>query len=83
MCQHLSFIGFGKATGGKAKVRTGLGKSDCPGSQGGLWKRVKKRAPYFYPDVGWVTVALGSEFSMSGLRIRGYRGVAAGRTRLA
>ena len=50
MCQHLSFIGFGKATGGKAKVRTGLGKSDCPGSQGGLWKRVKKRAPYFYPD---------------------------------
>ncbi len=22
-----------------AETRTGLGKSDCPGSQGGLWKR--------------------------------------------
>lgn len=28
----------GKAHKGKAKVRTGLGKPDRPGSQGGLWK---------------------------------------------
>ena len=28
----------GKAHEGKAKVRTGLGKTDRPGSQGGLWK---------------------------------------------
>ena len=39
MNQHLSFIDCGKAVGGNAKVRTGLGKSDCPGSQGGLRKR--------------------------------------------
>ena len=39
MSQHLSFPVFGKAAGGQAKVRTGLGKSDRPGSQGGLWKR--------------------------------------------
>jgi hypothetical protein len=32
MGQHLSFIGTGKAVGGKAKVRTGLGKADRPGS---------------------------------------------------
>ena len=30
--QHLSFLGYGKAVGGQAKVRTGLGISDCPGS---------------------------------------------------
>ena len=29
----------GKANKGKAKIRTGLGKTDRPGSQGGLWKR--------------------------------------------
>ena len=39
MGQHLSLISDRKATGGKARVRTGLGKSDCPGSQGGLRKR--------------------------------------------
>jgi hypothetical protein len=39
MNQHLSFIDNGKAAGGKARVRTGLGKSDRPGSQGGLRKR--------------------------------------------
>jgi hypothetical protein len=39
MNQHLSFIDSGKAAGGKARVRTGLGKSDRPGSQGGLRKR--------------------------------------------
>ena len=35
------FLSDRKATGGKARVRvrTGLGKSDCPGSQGGLRKR--------------------------------------------
>ena len=32
MGQHLNFISCGKAVGGKAKVRTGLGKSDRPGS---------------------------------------------------
>ena len=39
MSRHLSFTGYGKAAGGQAKVRTGLGKSDCPRSQGGLRKR--------------------------------------------
>jgi len=39
MSQHLSLLGFGKAAGGQAKVRTGLGKSDRPGSQEGLWRR--------------------------------------------
>jgi hypothetical protein len=33
--QHLSFTHDRKATEGYAKVRTGLGKSDRPGSQGG------------------------------------------------
>ncbi len=37
--QCLSFIYSGKAHEGKAKLRTGLGKSDRPGSQGGLRKR--------------------------------------------
>jgi hypothetical protein len=40
MSQHLSFTMFGKALLRiPAKVRTGLGKTDRPGSQGGLWKR--------------------------------------------
>jgi hypothetical protein len=39
MCQHLSITELGQAAKGKAKVRTGLGKADRPGSQGGLWKR--------------------------------------------
>jgi|GraSoi_2013_20cm_1033751.scaffolds.fasta_scaffold188062_1 hypothetical protein len=39
VCQHLSFIGNGKARRGKAKVRTESGKSCCSGSQGGLRKR--------------------------------------------
>ena len=30
--QHLSFLGAGKTAGGHARVRTGLGKSDRPGS---------------------------------------------------
>lgn len=36
---HLSFIAEGKVCGGEAKVRTGLGKTDRPESQGGLRKR--------------------------------------------
>ena len=39
MCQHLSFTAFGKACGGKAKVRTESGKPRRSGSQGGLRKR--------------------------------------------
>ncbi len=39
VCQHFSFLGSGKAAGGHARVRTGLGKTDRPGSQGGLRKR--------------------------------------------
>ena len=39
MGQHLSFTHSRKTTEGYAKVRTGLGKSDRPGSQGGLRKR--------------------------------------------
>ena len=30
--RHLSFLLYGKAVGGQAKVRTGFGKSDRPGS---------------------------------------------------
>ena len=32
MSQHFSLLVFGKAADGPARVRTGLGKSDCPGS---------------------------------------------------
>jgi hypothetical protein len=39
MSQHFSFTSEGKAVRGKATVRTGFGKTDCPGSQGGLRKR--------------------------------------------
>ena len=39
MGQHLSFTSDGKAVRVKATVRTGFGRSDCPGSQGGLRKR--------------------------------------------
>lgn len=37
--EHLSFACFGKASRGKAKVKTGIGKSDLPGLQGGPRKR--------------------------------------------
>ena len=30
--QHFSLVAVGKASGGKAKVRTGLGQTDRPGS---------------------------------------------------
>ncbi len=36
--QLLSFLHGRKTTEGYAKVRIGLGKSDRPGSQAGLWK---------------------------------------------
>ena len=39
MGQHLSFTFNEKAVRVNATVRTGFGKSDCPGSQGGLRKR--------------------------------------------
>ena len=39
MGQHLSFTSEGKAVRVKAMVRTGFGRTDCPGSQGGLRKR--------------------------------------------
>ena len=68
VCQHLSFIGDRKTVGGKAKVRTGLGKSDRPGSQGGLrkhglwWKwfmaeKRKRRKVMLSPKV-WCAVFL-------------------------
>jgi hypothetical protein len=44
---------IGEGARDKPKVRTGLGKSDCPGSQGGCRKRglfKEVRAPAFYPD---------------------------------
>jgi len=37
--QHLSFMPIGKATTAIVKVRTGLGKTDRPGSKGGLRER--------------------------------------------
>ena len=39
MCQHLNLLVTGKTYGGNARARTGLGKTDRPGSQGGLRKR--------------------------------------------
>jgi hypothetical protein len=39
MDQHLSFTSDGKVVRVRATVRTGFGKTDCPGSQGGLRKR--------------------------------------------
>ena len=39
MGQHLNFTSDGKAVRVNATVRTGFGKTDCPGSQGGLRKR--------------------------------------------
>ena len=37
--ERLSFTRLGKASQGKAKVKTGIGKSDLPGLQGGPRKR--------------------------------------------
>ena len=39
MSQHLSLLGDGQAAEGEAKARTGLGKTDRPGSSGGLGNR--------------------------------------------
>ena len=41
MCQHLSYTVNWDGPQRKAEVRTGLGKSRRPGSQGGLWKRMR------------------------------------------
>ena len=57
MSQNLSFLGYGKAAGGYAKVRTGLGKSDRPGSQGGFGKRGHGSRT----EVHWETSGLATE----------------------
>jgi len=53
--ERLSLICYRKGLAGKAKVKTGIGKSDLPGLQGGPGKRDfvspdKGRAPPPYPD---------------------------------
>ena len=53
--ERLSLIHLGKASRGNAKVKTGIGKSDLPGLQGGPRKRDlviydKVRASRLYPD---------------------------------
>ena len=62
------------------KVRTGLGKSDRPGSQGGSGKRGllrKVRAPSFYPDRreldrrGWLATGDGSGLHFSPMNKKG------------
>src|SRR6516165_9485401 len=54
--ERLSLLHLGKASRGNAKVKTGIGKSDLPGLQGGPRKRDlvgydSVRASRFYPDV--------------------------------
>jgi hypothetical protein len=49
-----------KGLSGKAKVKTGIGKSDLPGLQGGPRKRdlvsyYMVRAPRLYPDSAQIT----------------------------
>jgi len=49
--QRLSFARVGKACRGNAEVRTGFGKTDRPGSQGGLrkrelWRRLNGHVPW-------------------------------------
>jgi hypothetical protein len=53
--ERLSLTCLGQASRGKAKAKTGLGKSDLPGLQGGPRKRDSVsydpvRAPRLYPD---------------------------------
>ena len=53
--EHLSLHLSRKGLAGKAKAKTGIGKSDLPGLQGGPRKRDfvfldQVRAPRFYPD---------------------------------
>ena len=53
--ERLSFTCLGKASQGKAKAKTGIGKSDLPELQGGPRKRdfgsiARVRAPRLYPD---------------------------------
>jgi len=59
---------LGKAARGKAKAKTGIGKSDFPGLQGGPRKRDfvlydKVRAPRLYPDPENWFAPLGSSRS--------------------
>ena len=60
-----------KGLAGKAKAKTGIGKSDLPGLQGGPRKRdfgslVEVRAPRLYPDPGNWFAPPGSNRSSSG-----------------
>jgi hypothetical protein len=53
--ERLSLTYHGKASRGKPKAKTGIGKSDLPGLQGGPRKREfvfydEVRAPRLYPD---------------------------------
>ena len=41
MCQRLSYTESWEGPRRKAEVKTGLGKTRCPGLQGGLWKRMR------------------------------------------
>jgi hypothetical protein len=41
VCQPLSYTVSWEGPQRKAEVRTGLGKTRRPGSQGGLWKRMR------------------------------------------
>ncbi len=41
VCQHLSYTVSWEGPQRKAEVKTGLGKTRCPGLQGGLWKRMR------------------------------------------
>ena len=66
------------------KVRTGLGKSDRPGSQGGSGKRGllrKVRAPSFYPDRrGFGTTGGGGSVSARSHTLHCYSLVAKAKT---
>jgi hypothetical protein len=61
--ERLSFTRLGKASRGKAKVKTGIGKSDLPGLQGArgnvtLSVDDQVRASRLYPDPSLVRVGV-------------------------
>ena len=65
--ERLSLLHLGKASRGNAKVKTGIGKSDLPGLQGGPRKRDlviydKVRASRLYPDQVRICEWLGVQF---------------------
>jgi hypothetical protein len=65
--ERLSLLHLGKASRGNAKVKTGIGKSDLPGLQGGPRKRDlviydKVRASRLYPDHVRICERLGVKF---------------------